>query len=164
MRLLQIFTKISLLAFFALFKIGFKHPLFILPTAKATRKCIALSNSYFGHKHHENGPANAFRHALWNFLIAKYCSKRSKNNDTVLAYTKSITDWHESAFPNRELAKMMDLHNNAVGRHLFKIHGAIAVSDFVDILLQETKKSAYITQIDGFTNFKNQLVHIKNEA
>jgi len=34
---------------------------------------MQIATLNFGRKHYQNGQANAFRHALWNVLIAQKC-------------------------------------------------------------------------------------------
>ena len=141
--------------------LALKNPLFIWPTLKATRETVNLSYHYYQRKHHENGPANAFRHALWNYLITKKCAKWSKNKEKVLRWAKDITDWHEHAFPNREFAKKMDLHNNAVGRQLYLKHPEQEAPYVVQLLQKMTDESTFIREGDDLGSLKNQLVHIK---
>ena len=43
----------------------------------------------------------------------------NKDLDSIISWTKEITDWHEDFSPNKELARAMDLHNNFIGRELF---------------------------------------------
>ncbi|UJH68942.1 DUF6973 domain-containing protein [Allomuricauda sp. SCSIO 65647] len=137
-----------------------KNPLFVWPTISATRETIDLSYYHYQRKHHENGPANAFRHALWNYLIAKKCAKWSKNKGKVLRWTKNITDWHELAFPNRELAKKMDLHNNEVGRNLFLEYAESSIDHLVEKLQKMTEDSVYVEKAEELKSLKKQLVHI----
>ncbi|MGS2762555.1 DUF6973 domain-containing protein [Sinomicrobium sp. M5D2P9] len=95
-----------------------KHPLMLIPTAKATTNSLRISGDLFPKKHRGNGRANAFRHALWNILIAREAMKWNKNREKSLEWAKTITDWHEEFAPNKELAKIMDLHNNVIGRQI----------------------------------------------
>lgn len=140
--------------------LALKNPLFIWPTFKATQETVNLSYHYYQRKHHENGPANAFRHALWNYLIVKKCTKWSKSKEKVLRWAKNITDWHEHAFPNRELARKMDLHNNEVGRSLFLEHENDDFDDVIEKLLKMTEASVYIKEAAVLKSLKNKLVHI----
>ncbi|MEM8999079.1 MAG: hypothetical protein AAGB24_02360 [Bacteroidota bacterium] len=164
MNIIKMLRKVSLKNLIRLLALGIYHPLFLLPTLKATKQCVTMANRYYGQLHHQNGPANAFRHALWNFLIAQKCTEWSNNSKKVLAWTKKITDWHEYTFLNDELAQKMDFHNNATGRYLFKANGSNSVSSVIAQLKTLTENSIFI---DGNTNvapYKNQLVHIiKNE-
>ncbi len=89
------------------------------PTWKATRRSVVISNREFGVLHRQNNPANAFRHALWNFLIARNCQEVYDEEVKLMRWVKEITDLHEEMLPNKPLAKAMDLHNNKVGRSLY---------------------------------------------
>lgn len=121
---------------------------------------MRISTEHYERKHYLNGRANAFRHALWNYLIAKNCSEWSKNKGKVLEWTKNITDWHEFAFPNRKLARKMDLHNNEIGRRLFLKHEKESILDVINVLKEMTKKSIFIDSDSDLAVLENQLVHI----
>lgn len=54
-----------------------------------------------------NGPRDAFRHAIWNCLMAKSIGK---------GQAKTVADTHEEFGKNHPNEKAMDDHNNAVGR------------------------------------------------
>lgn len=139
---------------------GIRRPLFLVPTVKATKDCIRISTENYGKLHHKNGPANAFRHAFWNYLIAKRCFRWSKDEETVVNWSKKVTDWHEDAFLNDELAKEMDLHNNAVGRFLFRKNPASSEQEAIEILKKMTLNSTKIDLKTDLSKLKNQLVHI----
>lgn len=135
-------------------------PFFIVPTIKATKDCIRVSTKYYGKLHQKNGPANAFRHAFWNFLIAKRCLKWAANENSVLKWAEQITDWHEDAFPNDELARRMDLHNNWVGRQIFQENQTISEAEAIEKFNIMTKESMKIDTNSDLSQLKNQLVHI----
>jgi hypothetical protein len=124
---------------------------------------MSVSNQHYGRLHYKNGPANAFRHAFWNYLIAKKCHLISKNKARALMWSEKITDWHEEAFQNRELARKMDLHNNEVGRFIFLKYSSYAKNEVIDILKQMTRASSKVDSNSNFANFKNKLVHIIDE-
>ncbi|SFB71646.1 hypothetical protein SAMN04487891_101650 [Flagellimonas taeanensis] len=140
--------------------LGMGRPLFIFPTIKATKDCIKISTSHYGKLHHKNGPANAFRHALWNYLIAKKCLKWNNKEPLVYDWAKKVTDWHEEAFPNKPLAKAMDLHNNAVGRFIFKEHIEKSEEEIITVLQKMTLESVKIEGDTDLSKFKDRLVHI----
>ena len=100
-------------------RIFLKHPLYLLPTYKATNRTVKICNQLYGTLHHEDNRTNAFRHALWNYLICKYCFPIAGSVEKALDWSKKITDLHERLSPNEKLAKAMDLHNNRIGRELF---------------------------------------------
>lgn len=124
---------------------------------------MSISTQHYGRLHYKNGPANAFRHALWNYLIAKKCHLIRKNEVRVLTWSEKITDWHEVAFQNRELARKMDLHNNEVGRFIYLEYSSKAINEVTDILKEMTRVSSKVDTNSNFANFKNKLVHIIDE-
>lgn len=140
--------------------LGIGRPLFIFPTIKATKDCIKISTSHYGKLHHKNGPANAFRHAHWNYLIAKRCLKWSKKESIVSEWAKKVTDWHEEAFPNIALAKAMDLHNNAVGRFIFEGNIEKSEEEIIYLLQKMALTSVKIEENTDLSSLKDQLVHI----
>lgn len=140
--------------------LGLGRPLFIFPTIKATKDCIKISTVHYGKLHHKNGPANAFRHALWNYLIAKRCLKWNKNEKAVSEWAEKVTNWHEAAFANKELAKKMDLHNNAVGRNIFEQNRDKSEEEIISLLQKMTEESIKIDRETDLSKLKNQLVHI----
>ncbi|UGU18250.1 hypothetical protein LS482_10270 [Sinomicrobium kalidii] len=150
----------SLLALFA------RHPLMLIPTAKGTGKCLDICRKLYPEKHKGNGRANAFRHALWNVFLAREAMKWNKNPEKSLAWAKQITDWHEKFAPNHELARHMDLHNNAVGRELFakRLDTGAEFTDAVIIKeLKETMTSSKkITDVSDIRMHSGKLVHIED--
>lgn len=137
----------------------------VLPTWRATNKSIAHANRLYGVQHRRNTPANAFRHALWNYLIARKCLKHPEETQQVLDWTKSVTDLHEDLFPNSELARSMDLHNNRVGRRIF-VKYADWQEEAVHQLLQErTRESVHVqSQIELNRIPEDSLVHMINST
>ena len=134
----------------------------MLPTIKATRECISVSTKSYGKLHNKNGPANAFRHAFWNYLIAKRCSKWTKEDQSAVIWAQKITDWHENAFRNNELARKMDFHNNEVGRWIFNENGSKSMVEVIELVQQMTLESTQINKISDLSQYKNQLVHISD--
>ncbi len=160
----KVLKRLDSKSIWRLMKLCFRYPIFVWPTISATKRCMQISTQQYGKQHYKNGPANAFRHALWNFLIAQRCHNWRKNEQTVLIWTEKITDWHENAFPNTALAKMMDLHNNQVGRSIFQELRPQTESQAVEMLKKMTVISAKIDLISEFESFKNKLVHITEES
>lgn len=140
--------------------IGLSRPHFIWPTIKATKDCIAISTKNYGKQHHKNGPANAFRHTFWNYLIAKRCFKWQNNEETVLNWAKKVTDWHEDSFPNKQLPKAMDLHNNEVGRFIFAQNTEKSEQEIVEQLKKMALESIKIDESSDLSEYKNRMVHI----
>lgn len=160
MDILGTLKRIDFLTFWSLLRLCFRYPLLPYPTFVATKECVRMSTYHFGRAHYQNTAANAFRHAYWNYLIAKYCTKWSKKEEAILVWTKAITDWHENAFKNRELARLMDLHNNRIGRTVFKENSKQSVEKVTAILLEMTKYAVLIRSKEALAQNPTNLVHL----
>ena len=138
---------------------------FIWPTIRATKQAVAMATGYFGSSHHKNTPANAFRHALWNYLIASKCSQWSKNDTKIHTWTKKITDLHEQLLPGNELANAMDLHNNSVGLYVYFTNKMLPLEEVISLLLAMVNRSMKITSIEEVSKTpKTQLIHLIEET
>lgn len=163
MKVLKLIIKIAPRQLVELLALSLKHLLFIWPTYKATKLCLQISTKYFGRKHYRNGTANAFRHALWNALIAIKCQRVTKHKEKVVFWTKAITNWHEATFFNQPLAMHMDYHNNDVGLQWFINNPKTGIDQSINYLLNLTTKAVKIKEIAALKSFKNQLVYITDD-
>jgi hypothetical protein len=109
---------LSVSKLFQLLQLFFTHPLFSFMGFWATMKAFAIAQKKFPTTASSNGIGNAFRHALWSSLILSYCAKIS-SVEKAKKYTLDMTNLHEELFPNSDLEKKMDLHNNQIGVNLF---------------------------------------------
>lgn len=146
--------------FFKLAKTLILKPLLIVPTYKATKKTIETCNTLFGKKHHKNNSTNAFRHALWNFLICEKCFKVLNSIEKTSVWAEKITNLHELLSPNRELAKIMDLHNNRIGRELFEKNASNSM-DIITLLKEMMGKAVQVRSIEEIEAAPNRLVFIE---
>tara|TARA_R110002051_G_scaffold4229_2_gene22642 strand:+ start:37353 stop:37814 length:462 start_codon:yes stop_codon:yes gene_type:complete len=146
----------------SLFLLSLRHPLFVIPTLQATRKCVAICDTHFGKAHHRNGPANAFRHALWNMMIVQKSVFSGRDFKEAMVWAKTITNWHEDFSPNRPLARAMDIHNNKAGRDLITIHQDKTVEEFTLLLLEMLPLSRKHTELQELINDTGYLVHIED--
>src|SRR5690606_22157464 len=121
--------------------------------------CVCISTAHYGKLHHKNGPANAFRHALWNFMIVRAC-RRYSGEQRALSWAGKITHWHEDSFPNGKLARAMDLHNNAVGRDLLGEHRDRQLEGVVEILKGMALESVKVDVHANLGTLKYQFEHI----
>jgi hypothetical protein len=83
--------------------------------------------------------------------------------DDVLRWAAKFTSWHEDFSKNPPLARKMDLHNNAVGRTLFKVNPHLKTEEVITLLKQKADASLKISKIEemeaiGSTGF----VHLKD--
>ncbi len=60
-----------------------------------------------------------------------------------MSWSKKITDLHERLAPNEDLAKMMDLHNNKIGRELF-LNFSGKEMDILTVLQQMTAEAVQV--------------------
>ena len=138
-----------------------KHPLFMISTITATAQTFTISQREFPDIHGKHNKANAFRHALWNILIAKKCTRFSKNIEVVLHWTQQITDWHEEFSPNEELAKEMDLHNNAMGRDLFLDVTKMTTLEITNTLKSRLNAAIKVDSVFAISD-SNELVYLED--
>lgn len=147
---------------FSVLKVFIKRPRYIYPTYRATKKTLQICNELYPREHHKNGRENAFRHALWNYLICKFCFPISDDLDTARNWSNQITQFHEKLSPNKELAKAMDLHNNRVGQVLF-INDGSTISEIIDLLQEAMKNAVCIEKPNQTTRVKKELVFINEK-
>ena len=140
----------------------FKHPFFLISTVKATFDVLRISQKEFPNTHGFNNKANAFRHALWNIFIANQCTLFSRKNHKIISWTKEFTDWHEDFSPNEELARVMDLHNNCIGRELFLKTPESTQNQWVILLKDELEYAVQIVSVEDVVNYPRQLVYLEN--
>ncbi len=145
---------------FKLSLLALQKPLYINPTLRATRQTISICNSHYKDRHHKNGKANAFRHALWNIMICQSVFKINKNEAKSLNWAKKITDLHEKLMPNEPLAEAMDLHNNKIGRLHFETVKSGSIEEIVTFLNGITENAKKISEIKEIENYKNDLVYL----
>ena len=135
----------------------------VWPTWKATNKSVAYATKYYGKKHQKNNPANAFRHALWSYLIAVNCLRHEQQKDDIIQWAIKITDMHENLFPNEPLARAMDIHNNHLGVHYFKRYGKQDEEQIVTLLRDLIKESVQIKELKELEMIpKDKMVHLEN--
>ncbi|WP_424492889.1 DUF6973 domain-containing protein [Salinimicrobium sp. GXAS 041] len=145
---------------FSLGKVLILQPKFIIPTWNATRETIKICDRNFGKEHHKNTPANAFRHALLNFLICQKCYEASGSLKKALEWSKRITDLHEELSPNRTPERNMDLHNNRIGRKLFEKHIFEAL-DIQIVLIEKMKNAMHLDKLEDFSSQEDTLVYLE---
>lgn len=145
----------------SLFKFFLRHPVLMIATIKATIKTMKIVQDKFPGLHGLDNKENAFRHALWNYLIALRCFKKESQISKIISWTKEITDWHEDFSPNTSLARAMDLHNNYVGRALFLNSYDPVNLDVLKELDLKMKKAIQITSIKELKDNITNLVFIK---
>ena len=140
----------------------FKHPIFMVSTIIATFNVVRVSQKEFPNTHGFHNKANAFRHALWNIFIANQCSLFSRKSHEVILWTKEFTDWHEDFSPNEELSRIMDLHNNYIGRELFLKTPKSTHKQWLILMKEQLHKAVQIVSVEDVVNYPSQLVYLEN--
>ena len=163
MRLWRFIRKLKPGQLWKLCKLCGVNLLKIWPTWRATNKSVAYATRYYGKWHHKNTPANAFRHALWSYLIAAKCLKREDQVDEVIDWALKITDLHEELYPNEPIEKAMDLHNNHLGVHYFRELRIRSEEEIVSTfreLTQHSVRIAHMKELEGVP--EDIMVHLIN--
>ncbi len=150
----------SLGQLFRLSLLFISRPLLIVPTLQATKHTMKICDSLYGTTHHKSNKANAFRHALWNFLICQKTIKIVKNSAKSIIWTQKVTNLYEKVTKNEILDEIMDLHNNAIGRNVFLFKKEQNEAEIVDFLQEMLKNAKKITKINEIPTTENQLVYI----
>lgn len=146
---------------FILLKLFLPQPFYIFPTYRATRETLKLCDRLFGKKHYQDNRENAFRHAYWNFLIAEKVFQKNNSVEESIIWARKITDLHERMAPNKALARAMDLHNNEVGRQLFKMYNPKSEQEIIKKLHDLMKSAVKILETSIASAYKNILIFIK---
>lgn len=131
-----------------------------MPTIRATQETMKICDDLFDNTHHKSNKSNAFRHALWNYLICQKTLKITKIDQKAIIWTQKVTKTYEKATNNALLDKAMDLHNNNIGRSTFLDNNALKTNDIIHILTEMMQKAAKIDEISEIQNIENQLVYI----
>lgn len=137
-------------------------PLLLLPTVWATVESVLFSEINFKESSGGRGVANAFRHAAWNLLIAENCSVFT-TKEKAAEWAKYATDLHEECFPNKPFDHEMDLHNNRVGRRVFKELSQKKPSkkEMIAALLKKCETAVGSNNEKEFADYPNELVYFK---
>ncbi len=149
---------------FLLAKTFVVNPLYFFPTHRATLQTVQICDKHFGKAHHKNNVSNAFRHALWNILIAKNVYPKNDSVEKSLEWAKEMTDLHEKLAPNAKLEMKMDLHNNEVGRILFKKHNLQSEDKeaIVSVLKNKMETAVEVSSVEEIEKNKNEFVYIED--
>lgn len=160
------------------------HPRLIKGTRKATDKAIELTGQYFPNQDAWRTKADAFRHALWNALIAKYIGDKRNQISECTDWAKKFTDKHEEGASKPsdmtkedfEFDQEMDYHNNKIGRDYFKsvawrerpcwlcAKDVKAPSEKViaDAIFEKTNSAKKVSSKPEIGNYADFLVYIKD--
>lgn len=160
MNIWSLVKRLSIKELILLSTLMLQKPKWVVPTLKATRRTIVICNRLYNKKHHTHGKENAFRHALWNILVAKYVFDITKNLDSAINWAEKITDLHERLSPNPPLETAMDLHNNKSGRSYFKKIYDFSEQNMIKFLQQEVERAKVISKVMDVKDKGDSLVYL----
>lgn len=161
---MKILSRILELKFSKLWRlawIGIKNPFLVMPTNQATLHTMQVCDRIYGRKHHGDTKANAFRHALWNILIAKRVLKIVKTDEKAIQWSDKITTLHETLMPNPPLEMEMDLHNNMMGRKFYLELQDASEEKIIEFLKVKLEEAVQIKTVEETENLKDFLVYIE---
>ena len=72
-----------------------------------------------------------------------------------------MTSLHEELMPNHPLEKEMDLHNNEVGRLVFKELKAESIEVIIQFIKQKSEEAVQIKTVEETDKLKGVLVFIE---
>ncbi len=160
------------------------HPSLAKPIQNATNKAMELTTAKFtSTDKHFQTQADAFRHGIWNALIAKYVGEDKSDINDCIDRAKSFTDKHESGAEkpaewtdaNWEFDGAMDLQNNKIGRDYFKSVAwtekkkgwfqptrvkAPSEDDMANAIFEKTKVAKLVSSKSQISYYPNNLVYI----
>jgi len=161
---MKILSQILELKFSKLWRlawIGIKNPFLVMPTNQATLHTMQICDRIYRRKHHGDTKANAFRHALWNILIAKRVLKIVKTDEKAIQWSDKITTLHETLMPNPPLEMEMDLHNNMMGRKFYLELQDASEEKIIEFLKVKLEEAVQIKVVEETENLKDFLVYIE---
>lgn len=93
-----------------------KHPFSAIGLKKQRDISYNLTKSYYSSYMSVDNKADAFRHSIWNIVMAKegWGLKKEK-----LSWAEDFSTAHEQGIKYDGVASEMDLHNNKVGRYFY---------------------------------------------
>ena len=163
MNIWSLARRFSISQLFRLSWLGLQQPLCIQPTIIATKKTLHICNTLYGNDHHNNGKANAFRHALWNVLICVQTLKVTGIDSKSIYWTQKVTDLHEKLMPNEPLEEAMDLHNNQIGRALFSTLKNNTEDEIIQCLQRLANNAVQVSNIESIAFCKKDLVYLSKD-
>lgn len=137
-----------------------KKPLLIIPTLKATKQTFSICNRLYGKAHHRSNKANAFRHALWNVLICQKTLKITKNDEKSEFWAKKVTDLYEKVTNNDPLDQAMDLHNNNIGRVVFRSKTFKNDTEIINFLQNMAENAQKVSKMIEIKDSEENLIYI----
>lgn len=156
--------KLSLSKLMGLGWILVRTPKLIVPVYQMTQRTMSICDEHYGKAHFNSGKANAFRHALWNYLLCAEINNIIGDPQRSTSFTEQLVNHYEKVTQNEEMDRNMDLHNNLFGRNLFLNKFGENEENPIVFLHKSAKMAKKITKTDDLEQFSNQLVYLKDDV
>lgn len=91
----------------------------IAALALAGDQADTSADNYYNGLGDYNTRKDAYRHILWNALLAQYYVTLISSKQIRIGFAKDVTDAYESCGNNAIDSREMDFHNNAIGRKIY---------------------------------------------
>ena len=160
MRIWATLKTLSTLQLFKLAQLFVTRPHYIVLTLNASKKAMQISTEIYGETHHKSNKANAFRHSLWTVLLGRAVFQKTSDLKKAKDWALKFTNLHEELFVNKELDRVMDLHNNTFG--IEKLDKLVKTTEgsAVNFLKMEAENAIQITNPQDVKPHLKQLVYI----
>jgi len=139
------------------------HPYRIRPTIQSSKETMALCDQRYGNTHHKTNRANAFRHAYWNYKMAKNCLKTVKNAQKAAKWAQKVTDLYENVSVNETLERAMDLHNNKIGIDLFLTDFEQKEDIIVKKLVELAQNAEKLHDLASLNSLEGKMVYLEED-
>jgi hypothetical protein len=142
------------------------------PVKKATNKAFELTESNFKGQSAYRNKADAFRHATWNALMAKYIGENSGSVSDCINKARTFSNKHESGasqpasltLEDWTLDKTMDLHNNNIGLNYFASKAWIVKEGWLKVKrVRAPSETEIASSIKEYSNNAMKITNV-NEA
>ena len=146
-----------------------KHPFSAIGLKKQRDISYNLTKSYYSSYMSVDNKADAFRHSIWNIVMAKegWGLKKEK-----LSWAEDFSIAHEQGIKYDGVASEMDLHNNKVGRYFYdnkvskkytkilwwKIEAGVkepSYDEFCKIIYSKSQSAIFIDMSTTLSKFKD---------
>ena len=105
---------------------------------------------------------DSLQHLQLKLFEQLYVIVLSLKSPIAYEYFLEFTDWHEDFFPNEELVKIMDLHNNCIGRELFLKTPKNTHKQWISLMKEQLHYAVQIVSAEEVANFPRQLVYLES--
>lgn len=141
-----------------------RRPRLVIPLYRVTQRTMNICDEKYGNAHYFSGKANAFRHALWNYLLCHEFNKKLNDPESSIHFTERIVSHYEDVTQNERIQREMDTHNNQIGRDLFLSHLNENEDKMIIFIQNIAEKAQKVNKIEDFRSNMRNLVYVTNDC